>query len=219
MSTITHMPLTNDVYRSVEFPDELEINGRKVEFWVESGIVAGVRRLSETHVSGQVSQGSGHISSTTYRTTEFAVIADDGRERPHWFNSHDAYLRDGHRISLLHAGCRRQNWCYLRNHSSRETFRPWKGAAFVFELGLVRRVGWLWFVAAVIGLVVLGNMLPAESTLVSPSTFWGVLGGLLAFKVFQWWRAHRTFKQHVAPKFYEMLEDLKRCETSCSLPA
>lgn len=185
----------------------VNVKGKTVEFCVESGVAMGVRRLSETHVRGNVSQGSGHISSTVVHKTEFALICTDGIERPHWFSSHKLYLRDGHRVSLIHASYRSGMWAYIVNHDTRETLNVWDPADYIYHLGLVRRIGCLWFVLAIAAVIGLVNAAP-EVKDISGQLIVGSLSSLVLLKIIQWWRACRIWNCYLCPEFERIEKDL-----------
>lgn len=171
---------------------EVPFRNTTIEFHIESGVVLGVCRHSEIHVSGNANGG---VSSTVYRWTEFSLHGIDGVERPHHFSSHGMFLRNGHRASLIHASCGKSHWAYIINHDTRLAYNPWESSQFVFSLGLVRYFSWWWFLAIVIG----GTM---------PGLALFILFGaplFLSLKFVQWVRAHLVWKGYL----WQELERIK----------
>lgn len=198
-------------------PLRVDAAGRPVEIWVESGVVVGVRKLSQTYVSGYVSQGSGRISSETVNTTEFAVLGSDGIERPHWFSGHTVFLRDGHRVSLIHGSFRASNWAYIVNHDTRKSFNMWSPAAYVYYLGLIHRIGWPWFVLAVAAVIGLGMALPGLQE-AGGLLLWSALGSVLTVKIVQWWRARSLWSTALRPHFDRLEQQLLAASDDLSWP-
>jgi len=184
----------------MEMSSVIDVGGKQVNLSVESGHAVGVRRLSETHVTGHVSQGSGRVTSRVVKKTEFALIDLEGVERPHWFSSHDMYLRDGHRVSLIHASYRGSMWAYIINHDTKLALMIWDPSSYIYHLGLVTRIGLMWFVLAIAAIVGLFQWMP-ESKSVSGPLFGSVLGGLIVLKIIQWWRARSLWTKYLYPEF------------------
>lgn len=176
----------------------VQIDGVSTTITVESGIVLGVRRLSETEVSGYVSNGSGDVSSTIHRRTEFSVLGTDGVERPHTFFSHDLFLRDGHRVSIIHLRtAKAAHWAFLVNHDTRETLLPWD-RKLVYRLGLVQKVS-LWLLP----LFGIGCGLLLSQKIVSDTAGSALIqlsfGTILVAKTVQTIRSSLTWKNKVCP--------------------
>lgn len=173
---------------------EIPFRDKSIEFHVESGVVLGVCRHSETYVRGNAQSG---VSTSVYRWTEFSMLGIDGMERPHYFNSHNMFLRNGHRASLIHASCGKSNWAYIINHDTRLAYNCWDSSAFVFHLGLVRYFSWWWLLAIVVGtsLLGLGPLFAIGCPL------------FVALKLVQWVRARLVWKLRLQQEF-ERIKDL-----------
>lgn len=194
-------------------PQIVEVHGKSVEISVETGTVVGVRRLSETHVGGEFyangGSGYGNVTSTVVRKTEFALVSDDGQERPHFYGGHKVYIRDGQRLSLIHAKCRRKsNWNYLVNHNTGEFFEFWSPSEFVYAIGLVRKINRWFFVAALVLVFGLGAALDVGDAM-APLLI-TALGGLFMLKVFQFFRARRIWKRYLRPEFDRLTAELRQ---------
>jgi hypothetical protein len=176
----------------------IDVGRKTIEVSIESGVVLGVRRLSETHVSGSVNNGSGNVSSTVVRTTEFALLGTDRIERSHHFMNHDVFLRDGNRVSLIHASYKGSGWAYLVNHDARTADNVWSAVDYVYHLGLVRKIGWLMLVIGFIApnaIAGVAHMSKDDSVMF----FWCVFGGLLVLKLIQRLRAEWMWRRHLRP--------------------
>ena len=172
---------------------EIPFRDESIEFHVESGVVMGVCRHSETYVSGG---GSSGVSTSVHRWTEFSIVNIDGVERPHYFNSHSMFLRNGHRASLIHASCGKSNWAYIINHDTRLVHNCWDPSDFVFHLGLVRYFSWWWLLAIL--------FLPA---FVGWEPLWPIgFSMFLALKITQWVRAYLIWKRHLHKEFERIKE-------------
>jgi hypothetical protein len=139
----------------------VECGAASVKLSTESGIVVAPRQISETRVHGSVSQGRGSISSSVHRRTEFAVIGTDGVERPHWFNSHDMFLRAGHRVSLLYGTYRGTRLAFIVNHDTRETLSLYSNHELVYALGILRRISFFGILGGILATAIMSSIVLA----------------------------------------------------------
>ncbi|MBE7497938.1 MAG: hypothetical protein HS117_23595 [Verrucomicrobiaceae bacterium] len=172
-------------------PQSLVLNGKQTTIHHESGVLCGLNKQTDIHGTGA------NIHSA--QRAEFALMGADGIERPRQFMSHQVFLRNGHRVSLLwveHSGQKR--WINLVNHDTRETWICWpEPHRALYEIGIHQKFGcwsWLlWFVSIYLGAVASagidksGNLGAIALLIGYPCLF--------AFGIWRSWSARRTWKK------------------------
>lgn len=183
---------------------------------VKSGVAAGVSMLSETSVNGYVDNGTGRVTSTTYKSTRFSLIQADGFEMPIDFPSHNIHIRDGNRLSVIYVGDEKL-LAGIVNHDTRGAWaiEGGYGSSLVYKLGLVKPIGCLIYVLAFIAWIVGINMIPrgmedtAEQTIIW-TMFMTLFIPLTVAHVLRHRKAAGIYTSSIEPAFNKLCNSLRK---------
>jgi hypothetical protein len=235
-SAIREPHVKTDVVASVT------VNGRTLNWQLESGRVLGLRKYSKTDVSGggityqPISTTpvftAGPVFTNVQVFTEFILRNHEGTESLYRFiGGEDIILRDGHRVMVIFGGPRRSSWIALVNHDTKKWFRMGNPIDFIYATGLVKKISG-WRILALFGVgVLLFCLIGTRGGSASSISMFDVfaVGGLLlvmfgmpgviAAKIVRRFRANSTYKNQVVPVLEDLVGKLLSSTNSMAWPS